>query len=228
MLLPVWLRLLSLERRGRERWERPRREREARERNERRLAEARQRRDLCLDVGSSSLHLAGWISLDLSPDELGIQMDATRRWPFADGSARAVRSEHTIEHMAYDDAVFFVHEIYRVLRPGGVCRICTPDLEGTVNAYLERDPHIMELHLGHGYVAPSWAHLVNNYMRMWGHEFTWDFDSLAQVLRGCGFTEIERVGFGESRHAVLAGTDSHDVGDLEPLVLSVDAVKPPA
>ena len=202
--------------------------RERRRRDRERLGKLRSASGLLLDVGSSSLHLPGWLSLDIEPDEHGIRMDATKPWPFGDGSARAIRSEHMIEHLGYEEGLAFLREAHRVLEPGGVIRVCTPDLEGISRAYLERDPRVLEAHRRHKYVAPTWAHLVNNYARSWGHRFLYDFDALRQMLGESGFDQVERVRFGESRYGVLAGTDSHDMGELELLVVCVDAVKPRA
>jgi predicted SAM-dependent methyltransferase len=192
-----------------------------------RLAKLRGQSGLLLNVGSSSAHVEGWVSLDLDPDELGLPMDATKPWPFDDASARAVRTEHMIEHLSYEETRYCIQEIFRVLEPEGVCRICTPDLEATVRAFLERDPDVLDLHRSHGYVAPTWAHFVNNYMRMWGHRFLYDFDALSRLLLEAGFRDVERAAFNDSRHAELAGTDRHDMGRLDRLVLCVDAVKPP-
>lgn len=131
-----------------------------------------------------------------------------------------------IEHLDWDEATVCVGEMFRVLEPGGVCRICTPDLEWIARAFLERDPKVLEGHRAHRYTAPTWAHLPNNYFRMWGHRFIFDFDSLTMLLRDAGFMEVERSGFNESRHEVLDQTDSHDPAPLDGIVLCVDAVKP--
>jgi predicted SAM-dependent methyltransferase len=152
-------------------------------------------------------------------------MDASRPWPFPDGCARAVRSEHMVEHLTWDEAAFCIREMYRVLEPGGVCRICTPDLEGIARAYLEREPRVLDIHREHGYEAPTWSHLPNNYLRMWGHRYVFDTEALTTLLEDAGFGEVERTGFGQSGHAVLDNTDSHDPEGLEPLVVCVDAVK---
>lgn len=191
-----------------------------------RLEAAQASAGLLLDVGTSSSHLPGWLSLDIDPDEKALRLDASRPWPFPDGCARAVRAEHMIEHLTWDEAELCIREMARVLEPGGLCRICTPDLEGIARAYLERDPRVLDVHREHGYDAPVWAHLPNNYLRMWGHRFVFDFDSLRFLLERAGFEQIERSGFNRSRHDLLDGTDSHDPGELEPLVVCVDAVNP--
>jgi predicted SAM-dependent methyltransferase len=202
------------------------RERAVDERRRReRLASLQSQRGLLLDVGASGSHLPGWVSLDIEPDAEGIRMDAARPWPFPDGCARAVRSEHMVEHLSWDEAAFCIREMYRVLEPGGVCRICTPDLEGIARAYLERDPRVLDVHREHGYDAPTWSHLPNNYLRMWGHRYVFDAEALTTLLEAAGFGEVERTRFAQSKHPVLDKTDSHDPEELEPLVVCVDAVK---
>ena len=184
------------------------------------------RTGLLLDIGSSSNHLPGWISLDLLPDPQSLLLDATKPWALADGSARAIRSEHMIEHLGLDEARSYLREAFRVLEPGGACRTCTPDLEGIARCYAERDPALLAAHRAHGYTAPTWAHFVNNYVYLYGHRFIYDFEALAQLLGEAGFEQVERVAYGLSTHAELAGTDSHFMDALAPIVLCVDAVKP--
>lgn len=67
---------------------------------------------------------------------------------------------------------------------------------------------------------------MNNYLRLWGHVHVYDYEALEQLLREAGFEQIERLRYRESRHEMLTGTDSHDMGELEALVMYVDAVKP--
>jgi predicted SAM-dependent methyltransferase len=192
-----------------------------------RLRRAQASTGLLLDVGTSSGYLStGWLGFDLDPDEQTLRLDASQPWPLPDGCARAVRTEHMIEHLSWDEAAFCIREAARVLEPDGLCRICTPDLEGIARIYLERDADLLAVHREHGYSAPTWAHLPNNYLRMWGHKFIFDFDSLRVLLEAAGFEQIERAEFNRSRHELLDGTDSHDPGALAALVLCVDAVNP--
>jgi predicted SAM-dependent methyltransferase len=201
-------------------------ERDVATRTAKAFARMRAERSLLLNIGASGSHLPGWVSLDLLPDERGIRLDVRDPWPLIDGSAAAIRSEHMIEHLSYAEAHHYFDEAFRVLEPGGVCRTCTPDLEGIVAEYRRRDPAILELHREHGYAAPTWAHFVNNYFRLWGHRFIFDAEALEAILDEVGFVDVERTPFGVSRYPRLAGTDSHDMGALSSVVLCVDARKP--
>jgi predicted SAM-dependent methyltransferase len=199
---------------------------ELRRRDERLLAELAGRRDLLLNVGSSDNELEGWVNLDLRPAERSIQMDATRPWLFADGSARAVNSEHFIEHLSVDEARAYLAEAFRVLRPGGVLRTSTPDLRGLCEAYLAADPAVLDAHRSHGYEAATHGDMLNNYVYLWDHRHIWDLTSLTLLLEEAGFTDVTPASFNRSTHDLLDGIDRHDPGPLASLVLCMDALRP--
>jgi predicted SAM-dependent methyltransferase len=198
------------------------------ERDRRWVESLRGRRDLRLNVGSSSHHLDGWISVDILRDPEGrcLRMDARQPWPFDDGSAQAVASEHVIEHIDPAAVPAFLAEAFRVLGPGGVLRISTPNLRGIGEAYIASDPEVLAAHRAHGYSARTHADLVNNYLHAWGHVHIYDFESLRLLLVDAGFIEIREAAFGESEHDVLRGVDQHDPAPLNELVLILDAVRP--
>lgn len=56
-----------------------------------------------------------------------------------DGFFNVVYSSHVIEHMFSQDAQFYLSEIKRLLKPGGVFRIVCPDADMYVDAYNQRD-----------------------------------------------------------------------------------------
>jgi hypothetical protein len=107
-----------------------------------------------------------------------------------------------------------------------VIRTSTPDLRGIAEAYLAADPATLAAHRAHGYEARNHADLLNNYVQMHGHRHVYDFETLGQLLSQSGFEDVERAEFGESRHELLRGVDTHEMGELSGLVVCVDAVKP--
>jgi predicted SAM-dependent methyltransferase len=197
-------------------------------RDRRTAARLRDRNDLRINVGSSSSVLDGWINVDLRRDPEGrcVRLDATKPWPFAGASAEAVNSEHFIEHLSDEEAAAYLHEAYRVLRPGGVIRTSTPDLEGIARTLVDRNANDLEIHRSHGYTAATLGELVNNYVYSWGHRRLYDEETLALMLERAGFVEPRRCAFSESEHEALRGIDRHDPEGLERLVLCVEALKP--
>jgi predicted SAM-dependent methyltransferase len=192
------------------------------------LRELNGRDDACLNIGASGQHVNGWVSVDLFRDADGrcLQMDAAAPWPFADGTARAINSEHFIEHVDRDAGRRYLREAFRVLRPGGVIRTSTPDLRGLCQLYLAADPEALATHHAHGYEAATHADLLNNYVYLPGHSYIYDEERLRSVLTDCGFVDIELAEFGASRHEVLRGIDRHDMGRLRSIVVCLDAVRP--
>jgi predicted SAM-dependent methyltransferase len=187
------------------------------------------RTDLKINVGSSMAHVDGWINVDLGRDREGqtFRMDATAPWPFATGSAEAVNSEHFIEHIDRELAPHYFAEAFRVLRPDGVLRTSTPSLRALCDAYLARADSLLEAHSNVGYTARTHADMFNNYVHMAGeHVYIYDEETLTLLLDEAGFHKIERASFGESRHPALRGIDRHSMGELQELVICLDAVKP--
>ena len=91
----------------------------------------------------SAAFLKEWTNLKFSalphPEGGAIQhFDIRRPLPFAEDTFDSVYALHIIEHLTPEEGREFVAEVFRVLRPGGIFRVSTPDLEGIVRAYLER------------------------------------------------------------------------------------------
>lgn len=59
---------------------------------------------------------------------LYLQHDATTPFPLADNSFDWAYSEHFIEHVSSEQAVAWLAEVRRMVRPGGFLRLSTPDL----------------------------------------------------------------------------------------------------
>lgn len=70
---------------------------------------------------------AEWVNIDINPSQHpDIVRDVRRGLPFDDSSCAEVRTWHFLEHLAHDDFLFLVGEIYRVLAPGGEWSIIVP------------------------------------------------------------------------------------------------------
>jgi SAM-dependent methyltransferase len=66
-----------------------------------------------------------------------LQHDGTRAFPFRTGRFDWIIAEHFLEHLSYPDAVGFLAEARRLLKPGGTLRISTPDLAVYAAAFFD-------------------------------------------------------------------------------------------
>ena len=64
--------------------------------------------------------------------------DVREPLPFADQTFDAAYALHIVEHLTPAEAASLVTELYRVLKPGGIVRISTPDLEDICRSYLRQ------------------------------------------------------------------------------------------
>jgi predicted SAM-dependent methyltransferase len=90
-----------------------------------------------LNLGCGNRYHENWTNIDfISTNENILAHDLKLGVPFNDNSFHAVYHSHVLEHFPKADAVKFMKECYRVLKPGGVIRIAVPNLEEIVRQYL--------------------------------------------------------------------------------------------
>ena len=181
-----------------------------------------------LQLGCGRNWLEGWLNSDYYPRTSDIlHLDVTAPLPFSDGVFDYVFSEHVIEHIPYPNGVFMLSECLRILKPGGVARIATPDLSFLIKLYRADDvsaeprqaieQEFLEFFLGNEIKdrannAPVDfdVYLINKFVRAWGHEFIYDEKTLKYVFSDLGFTDIARRNVMESDHAALQNLENID------------------
>lgn len=211
-----------------------------------------------LCFGCGNFPLEGWTNIDGGdgnvwnppPHEDVIKLDVFEALPLIpDGVCSYITSEQFFEHFDRQEGHRMLIEWFRILKPGGVCRIQAPDLEKEVKIYLGVYPDVDWdatvvphrkrnlkysketygiLHEGEEYTR---AMLINNGMHMDGHRFHYDFETLSQAMRIVGFTDAKRASFGQSEHEALTGIDHHDGGEtgrswIPGIVLTAEGTKP--
>ena len=92
-----------------------------------------------LNLGCGHRFHSAWINVDIVPQHPSVlRADISRAIPFPDRHFDVVYHSHVIEHLRVDDVDRFLRECRRVLKPGGIIRVATPDLERLCEAYLEK------------------------------------------------------------------------------------------
>ena len=117
--------------------------------------------------------------------------DLTKRFPWADRSADAVYSSHTLEHLSREAGEHFVAECRRVLRPGGVIRIVVPDLARIVCEYqsgkIDGRDFLTELGAHAPWAGRGKLRQIAAFFSGSLHLCMYDEKALTELLMRCGF-----------------------------------------
>lgn len=164
---------------------------------------------LKLNLGSGPGKLDGWVNVDMAAAERpDVVADLTRPLPFATQSADYIHSEDFIYVLEPDQAHDFLCECRRVLKPQGVLRLLTPDLQRFARAYLH-DPdwlvRIWNQFVGLPLKTESACEVFNLGMRL-ASRFQYDQPTLTRIAAACGLRAYT-VAFGQSAHASLCNID---------------------
>lgn len=130
--------------------------------------------------------------------------------PFADETVDFLYSSHLLEHLPPSAGLNMLRDCYRVLRPGGVIRLCVPDLEKAVQFYLRGDRMRF---LSYFFTAQA--------PRRSRHQFMYDFELLRDALASAHFVQIEHCKLTTGRTPDLELLD-----DRSDETLHVEAVRP--
>lgn len=168
-----------------------------------------------LHVGCGTELLPGWVNIDLREREGVVALDIRAGLPFE--NVEVIFAEHFIEHLTLDEGLAFLSECRKVLRPEGILRISTPNLDWV---------WLTQYHL------PEWQHAdeairdcfwMNKGFHGWGHRFLYNAPSLEALLRRVGFARITHETYGSSRHEILRGLERHeeypDAGDIRHVIV---------
>ena len=173
-----------------------------------------------LQIGCGHHRLPNWLNVDISYDrcaEGAVYMDAGEPFPIPDASIDYVFSEHLFEHLTFPQAENMLKECHRVLKPRGIMRIATPNLQFLVDLYQNPEKTINKRYIewsanggGGGLKIPnSPVYVINKFHTEWGHQIIYDAETLKALLINNGFDEICMCNIGESKHEELRNVEGH-------------------
>lgn len=158
-----------------------------------------------------------WLNGDIIAGN--IHLDARKKLPFPDSSIDIVFTEQFIEHLTQSEAIAFLKETYRILKPGGVIRHSTPDLKKIIDLYDDKNSYVsssnaikrhMKNHRPNDFFTQATTcQIINDLFRMWGHQYIYDENGLKSVILECGFKGFKWVNFGSSENEPLKHAERH-------------------
>ena len=165
-----------------------------------------------LNLGCGPHVMDGWLNFDVVAYPGVTRMDLALGLPgTASESVDFIFSEHFIEHLDRDVAEHLFKEMYRVLKPGGVVRLSTPDLDHIIKCYKAGSISAW---------APAWApktpaQFLNEALRLWDHRFIYDLAELRESLLMAGFSFARKATWRKSKFPELANLEIRpSLGDL--------------
>lgn len=179
-------------------------------------------KDVKLNLGASPIWFKeGWYIVDhkirkstgttIAGDAVNISLP--------DESCSIVFCSHVFEHIPHYRLPIIISEINRILEPGGVFRILTPDLELLCRKYVEKDTDFFEkarledesirTDLGLGgmlmnfIVSPGQDTVlidrnISEFIGGYAHIYAYDFEMLNRILKKLGFKSIIKSKFCDS------------------------------
>jgi predicted SAM-dependent methyltransferase len=113
--------------------------------------------------------------------------------PFEDNSADIIYACHVLEHYDRNQTINVLKEWYSVLKPGGLLRLCVPDIEALCLVY--RLTGDLTKILGPLYGRQDYAENT--------HYIGFDFATLTSALTSAGFVSIHRYDWRDTEHSDL-------------------------
>ncbi len=143
-----------------------------------------------LNIGCGEVCFPGWINIDMDSPKADLRHDMRNPLPYETGTVDFIYSEHFIEHVTAQEGVKVLKDFFRVLKPGGVVRIATPDLNYLLFKYFffwKRQAWIKKY--GYEWLKTK-AEMVNLCFREWGHQYLYNKEELERRIMEAGFKKI--------------------------------------
>lgn len=184
-----------------------------------------------LNVGCGTDYKKGWINIDNNSDHNIVQGKLDLNWdlryplPFPESSVDFIFNEHFIEHLGVDEGQVAIRDLMRVLKPGGVMRIATPDLEYVVYKYttlpIAKDTSLSKFSSLNN--IKTKAERINAGFRFWGHKWLYDWEELERRLIEAGCAKMIRCELYKSIHKDLQNLETREGSTL---IVEITKVEP--
>jgi predicted SAM-dependent methyltransferase len=171
-----------------------------------------------LHIGCGSEAIAGWTNVDIvSAPGVDVVLDVRQPWPFHD--VEFIFAEHFLEHLTLADGMVFLRSARAALHDDGVLRLSTPNLDWVWSTHYKPPAELTPDECLIGCLE------MNRAFHGWGHQFLYNFTTLAQALLAAGFRDVAPRAYGESPVAALRNLEHHERHKDLPAIPSVVVVE---
>lgn len=149
--------------------------------------------------------------------------DATRRIPERNETVDLIYSSHMIEHLEKTDAVLFLKEARRVLKPSGIIRIAVPNIMYHVENYLkdnDADNFIERTLLTKKNPKNIIAKIKYLIIGDRNHQWMYDGESLCKLISSVGFENLKVMDAGTT---IITEIGELDLNERSPESVFVEA-----
>lgn len=138
-------------------------------------------------------------------------VDIRKKFPYLDNSFDFIYCSQVIEHLQKHDLIKLIEECLRVLKPGGIIRILTPDLEKIIKLYSSHDlntfkendflesknlcDHFNAIFYPRSHVFTDKRTFTTRILDFLPeqHKYIYDFNTISEMFQKAGYENIKSV-----------------------------------
>ena len=140
-----------------------------------------------------------------------VHRDLSGGLPFPDRSVDNLYCSHFLEHLSRPNALHLLKEARRILKPGGIFRICVPDLAYAMSLYAKGESRKM---------LQNYFFVEDLDSSMARHRYMYDYTLLKSALDEAGFASVAKCEYRQGKTP-----DLHVLDNRPEETLFVEAVK---
>lgn len=173
-----------------------------------------------LHLGCGARIFKNWLNADINI-QADCYIDISQPLPLPDKSVDFIYTEHLIEHLEYFQAKKFFQECCRILKPNGIIRTATPDLNFYLQGleqektgqlsqkYQDFIQHKRDVYKNLVNLPANINSMLNVICRHHSHKYVYNYKTLMQLLVKCGFKNIKQVEAGKSKFPELNNLENN-------------------
>lgn len=144
--------------------------------------------------------------------------------PYPDNTVSLIYHSDIFEHFSYHEATWFLKECHRVLKKGGLMRVCVPDLNYLLQHYSSQQmQHFDEIQ------PPEFRQVKAQSLKLSmilfgslgstqtdykGHQMGYDSEGLKEMLEMHGFIDVKTMDIDRSQSPLMCNKDVHRDSEL--------------